>query len=83
VKITISTYWKCQLIGWSIVSVIAYAANKTAIYTQLEKMRFGDKVEFVFGADKNIDLKDIKMPALILQPFIENSLWQWFGAQRK
>ena len=38
-------------------------------------MRFGNKVEFVFDVDENIDLKDIKVPALILQPFIENAIW--------
>lgn len=45
------------------------------LYTQLEKMRFGDKVEFVFDIDESIDLKDFKVPALILQPFIENAIW--------
>jgi two-component sensor histidine kinase len=44
-------------------------------YTQLEKMRFADKVEFVFDIDETIDLKDFKVPALILQPFIENAIW--------
>ena len=45
------------------------------LYTQLERMRFGNKVEFIFNVDEAIDLKDIKMPALILQPFIENAIW--------
>ena len=44
-------------------------------YTQLEKMRFGNKVEFVFDIDESLDLKDIRVPALILQPFIENAIW--------
>ena len=44
-------------------------------YTQLEKMRFGDKVQFIFDIDETIDLKDFKVPALILQPFIENAIW--------
>lgn len=45
------------------------------LYVQLEKMRFGDKVHFVFNLDEQIDLKDIKVPALVLQPFIENAIW--------
>jgi signal transduction histidine kinase len=45
------------------------------LYTQLERMRFGDKVDFIFHVDETIDTKDIKMPALILQPFIENAIW--------
>jgi sensor histidine kinase YesM len=38
-------------------------------------MRFGDKVDFRFDIDENLDLKDIKVQALILQPFIENAIW--------
>ena len=38
-------------------------------------MRFGDKVDFKFDIEPNIDLKDVKVPALILQPFIENAIW--------
>ena len=45
------------------------------LYTQLEKMRFGDKVQFIFDIDEEVDLKDFKVPALILQPFIENAIW--------
>jgi anti-sigma regulatory factor (Ser/Thr protein kinase) len=45
------------------------------LYTQLEQMRFSDKVKFIFDVDESIDLKDIKVPALILQPFIENAIW--------
>ncbi len=45
------------------------------LYTQLEALRFKDKVSFNFDVDERIDLKDIKVPALILQPFIENAIW--------
>lgn len=45
------------------------------LYTQIEKMRFGNKVDFRFEIDDTIDMKDIKVPALILQPFIENAIW--------
>ncbi|HRO70605.1 MAG TPA: histidine kinase, partial [Chitinophagaceae bacterium] len=45
------------------------------LYAQIERMRFGDKVDFGFDIDQNIDLKDIRVPALIIQPFIENAIW--------
>lgn len=45
------------------------------LYSQLEQMRFGNKIEFLFEVSDGIDLKDIKVPALILQPFIENAIW--------
>jgi sensor histidine kinase YesM len=45
------------------------------LYTQLESMRFGDKLSYSFEVDETIDLKSIMVPALILQPFIENAIW--------
>lgn len=45
------------------------------LYTKIEKMRFGNKVSFIFDIDEAMDLKDFKVPALILQPFIENAIW--------
>jgi len=45
------------------------------LYTKLEQMRFDNKIDFVFNIDGTIDLKDIKVPALLLQTFIENAIW--------
>ena len=45
------------------------------LYTQLESMRFGKKLKYVFNIDETIDIKSIKIPALIVQPFIENAIW--------
>jgi LytS/YehU family sensor histidine kinase len=45
------------------------------LYTQLESLRFGDKLSYSFEVDETIDLKSIMVPALILQPFIENAIW--------
>ena len=45
------------------------------LYTQLEGMRFGNKLSYSFNVDETIDLKSIMVPALILQPFIENAIW--------
>ena len=45
------------------------------LYTQLESLRFGNKLSYFFNLDESIDLKSIMVPALILQPFIENAIW--------
>jgi LytS/YehU family sensor histidine kinase len=45
------------------------------LYMQLEAMRFGDKFKYQFDINNTIDLKSIKVPALIIQPFIENAIW--------
>ncbi len=45
------------------------------LYTQLESMRFGNKFSYHFNVDESLDLKSVQVPALIIQPFIENAIW--------
>jgi LytS/YehU family sensor histidine kinase len=45
------------------------------LYAQLESMRFGNKLNCHFNIDETIDLKSRHVPALIVQPFIENAIW--------
>lgn len=45
------------------------------LYLQLEAMRFDTKFSYSVNADESIDLKSIRVPALIIQPFIENAIW--------
>ncbi|MGZ5135915.1 MAG: histidine kinase, partial [Flavitalea sp.] len=45
------------------------------LYTQLEAMRLNNKFRYRFDIDSNIDLKSVMVPALIIQPFIENAIW--------
>lgn len=39
-------------------------------YIELQQVRFGNKVQF----EKNIEAEDFKIPSLILQPVVENSI---------
>ncbi|HEX5152302.1 MAG TPA: two-component regulator propeller domain-containing protein [Parafilimonas sp.] len=45
------------------------------LYTQLESMRFGNKLNYSFDIDEQTDFKSVMVPPLILQPFIENAIW--------
>ncbi|HEX5152296.1 MAG TPA: histidine kinase [Parafilimonas sp.] len=45
------------------------------LYTQLESMRSSNKFSYEFAVDETLDLKSVMVPALILQPFIENAIW--------
>jgi len=45
------------------------------LYIQLESMRFGNKFNYSFSVDSTIDLKSLLVPALVVQPFIENAIW--------
>lgn len=45
------------------------------LYTQLESMRFENKFNYEYNIDETVDLRSIQVPALIIQPFIENAIW--------
>ncbi|HVX26233.1 MAG TPA: ATP-binding protein [Parafilimonas sp.] len=45
------------------------------LYTELESMRFGKKINYHFHVDSTADLKSVMVPALTIQPFIENAIW--------
>jgi LytS/YehU family sensor histidine kinase len=45
------------------------------LYLQLEAMRLEDRFSYSVNTDDNIDLKSVHVPALIIQPFIENAIW--------
>ncbi len=44
-------------------------------YLQLEAMRFDAAFNYTINTDPEIDLKSVNIPALIIQPFIENAIW--------
>lgn len=45
------------------------------LYLQLEAMRFDASFSYSVNVDPDFDLKSIQVPALIIQPFIENAIW--------
>jgi hypothetical protein len=45
------------------------------LYLQLEAMRFDARFSYTVNVDDQLDLKSILIPALIIQPFIENAIW--------
>jgi len=45
------------------------------LYLKLEQMRFQNKFNYKINVAHNIDPQTIKIPSMILQPFIENSIW--------
>lgn len=43
-------------------------------YLQLEQLRFGDKFDYAISAETNIDKKRTYVPAMLLQPYVENAI---------
>ncbi len=45
------------------------------LYLGLEHFRFKDKFDFTFEVDEEIDASSIEIPPMLIQPYIENSIW--------
>ncbi len=45
------------------------------LYLEIESMRLGNTFEYHITTDISLSKCDIKIPAFILQPFVENAIW--------
>jgi tetratricopeptide (TPR) repeat protein len=44
-------------------------------YVEIESMRLGKKIKLKISQDGDLELSSLYVPPLILQPFVENSIW--------
>lgn len=44
-------------------------------YLALEKTRFSDKFDYEIGIDENLNTQNLKIPGMLVQPFLENAVW--------
>ena len=45
------------------------------LYVELESIRFKDSFNYSIECDDEIDTDEIKLPTLLVQPFVENAIW--------
>lgn len=45
------------------------------LYVNIENIRFLEQIKYEVIIEKEVDIARIKIPSLILQPFIENAIW--------
>lgn len=48
--------------------------ERLKLYLSLESMRFRDRFDYEFTIDPSIDTEAVKVPSMIFQPFVENSI---------
>jgi ligand-binding sensor domain-containing protein len=46
-----------------------------AIYVELEQLRFENSFDYRVNIDPGLDINSLVIPALLLQPYIENGIW--------
>jgi ligand-binding sensor domain-containing protein/putative methionine-R-sulfoxide reductase with GAF domain len=58
-------------------TLVSLQAEKEVLelYLQLEHMRFEGSFSFIIKADAELDMNDLLIPSMLLQPYVENALW--------
>lgn len=69
--ISLSTYMRYNLEVSDNLINIHKELEQVKAYVEIEKARFGDKLNIVYNIDEDIE---ITMPSLIIQPLVENSI---------
>ncbi|MBL7953168.1 MAG: histidine kinase [Flavobacteriales bacterium] len=54
---------------------LAEELERLELYLVLEHMRFKDKFEYRIHVEPGVDVSQARLPAMMLQPYVENSIW--------
>lgn len=52
------------------------------LYMTIENIRFSNEIDFNISVEQSINLDKIKVPPLVLQPFLENALWHGLSSKK-
>jgi len=53
------------------------------LYMNIENIRFANEINFDVHIDESINPASIKVPSMILQPFLENALWHGLSSKKE
>jgi ligand-binding sensor domain-containing protein/two-component sensor histidine kinase len=51
-------------------------------YLEIEQLRAGHEFQYKIEIEPELDIEKAEIPAMILQPFIENAIWHGFGHRK-
>lgn len=57
--------------------------ERLELYLEIENMRFKDKFEYHISVSDAIDAEATQIPSMLLQPYLENSIWHGILPQEK
>jgi tetratricopeptide (TPR) repeat protein len=61
---------------------LAEELETVELYMNIENTRFSNQINFHVNVSEKIDMYTIKIPSLILQPFLENALWHGLSSKK-
>ncbi|WP_452223997.1 tetratricopeptide repeat protein [Lacinutrix chionoecetis] len=53
------------------------------LYMNIENIRFSNQINYSRTVDKDVKIDTIKLPSLVLQPFLENALWHGLSSKKE
>ena len=56
--------------------------NTMKLYMNIENIRFSNEINFKIKINDNINISKIKVPSMVLQPFLENAIWHGLSAKK-
>jgi tetratricopeptide (TPR) repeat protein len=62
-------------------TTLAEEIETMELYMSIENIRFSNEIDFSVIVDSSLNLESIKIPPLVLQPFLENSLWHGLSSK--
>jgi tetratricopeptide (TPR) repeat protein len=60
---------------------LAEELETVELYMNIENIRFSNEINFKINISEDIDVHIIKIPSLVLQPFLENALWHGLSSK--
>ncbi|HVU99415.1 MAG TPA: histidine kinase [Puia sp.] len=45
------------------------------LYLEMERLRFKDAFDYRIDVEEDLDTEEVRMPPLLIQPFVENAVW--------
>ena len=56
--------------------------NIIDLYMNIENIRFSNEINYNIKVEDNLNISKIKVPPLVLQPFLENALWHGLSSKK-
>ncbi|PIB27653.1 histidine kinase [Maribacter sp. 4U21] len=60
---------------------LAEELETVELYMNIENIRFSNEINFKIKVEETLDVHTIRIPSLILQPFLENALWHGLSSK--
>ncbi|QWX83793.1 tetratricopeptide repeat protein [Cellulophaga sp. HaHaR_3_176] len=61
---------------------LAEELETVELYMNIENIRFSNEIDFEINIEEGLDIHAIKIPSLILQPFLENAIWHGLSSKK-